>query len=109
MVKTTTTKTTITANERLQLVGLFALAKRHNRLLKELQHAAEEIDSLGHTGDAIYCDTDVDELLRRLSIRIEEPPSSDAVDPSATSTGTPSTRDVNSSSHSAVPDPQESR
>ncbi len=68
------TRTTITANERLQLMGLLVLAKRHNAALKDIERAALAItgeDDLGHTSDGLYCDYEADEILRRLNITVE--------------------------------------
>lgn len=69
---------TITRNEYLQLVGLIALAQRHNQALRELDEAARAItheERDGHTSDTIYdsfsLGVDVDDLLRRLKIAVE--------------------------------------
>lgn len=67
---------TITRSEYLQLVGLMALAQRHNQALRELDEAARGItheERDGHTSDAIYdaFSLGVDDLLRRLKIAVE--------------------------------------
>lgn len=71
-----TTKTSITPNERLQLIGLLTLAAQHNTRLKDIEKAMQaittEVSDGGHTMDAMYSDYDVDELLRRLSLVVEE-------------------------------------
>lgn len=68
-------KTTITANERLQLIGLMALAKHHNAHLSAIEAAAVaitgDVASGGHTSDGIYCDYDADQILSRLGITVE--------------------------------------
>jgi hypothetical protein len=68
-------KKTITKNERLQLVGLLALATKHNAFIGALKDAAYEItgeeDDCGHTSDAIYSDYSADELLRKLEIKVK--------------------------------------
>lgn len=64
----------ISKNEYHRLVGLMALAERHNKTLVELEAAAREItgevDDMGHTSDAIYGNTSVDELMKRVDLRI---------------------------------------
>lgn len=70
---------TITQEHYLQLVGLLALADYHNRALKDITQAALEITDerddgeiamWGHTADAVYGESDVKELLRRLDITV---------------------------------------
>jgi hypothetical protein len=80
-------KTTLTSAERLQLIGLLALAERYNRLEAEVKQAVEDLvgvtpadrertspDYTGHISDAIYDDgsRDADRLLNRLNITINE-------------------------------------
>lgn len=73
-----TTKTTITRAEYLQLVGLMALAERHNEKLKDIAVCALDLtgesDDMGHTYDAVYSgEYDADGLLQRLGITVEDP------------------------------------
>jgi hypothetical protein len=72
-----TTKTIVTVNERLQLIGLLTLAARHNAALKEIKTAVRElvgeVDEDGHAVDAVYNDDTADELLRRLKLTVENP------------------------------------
>jgi len=71
-------KTTITVGERLQLIGLLALADRHYRILEEVREAITELvggtpeDGEGHISDAIYDGgrRDADQLLKRLGITV---------------------------------------
>jgi hypothetical protein len=84
---------TITADQRLQLIGLLALAREHNKMLKDIERAAYSItderdregrpETCGHTSDAIFCDYAVDDLLSRLEIAVEPSQAVDAVDPVA--------------------------
>lgn len=67
----TTQRKTITATERLQLIGLLTLAKRYSNMLDEIAIAATEItgeshSEFGHTADAVYEHHDVDKLLRKI-------------------------------------------
>lgn len=75
----------ITANERLQLIGLLALAQHHNKALKDIVAAAvaitDERDSDGHTSDAVYNDNEADELLAWLDISVTSPPTANADPP----------------------------
>lgn len=98
-----TAKKSISPNERLQLIGLLTLARRHNAALVDLRSAALAItgeqdgdgvpDDCGHTSDAIYSDYDADDLLRRLEIAVEEPPAIDAVARPASAEGAASQLD----------------
>ena len=67
---------TITQHQYLQLVGLLALAKQHNRDLERIKCAAMEItgddDEWGLTSDAVYGMHTIDELLKFLEIAVEE-------------------------------------
>jgi hypothetical protein len=79
-------KTTITAAERLQLIGLLALAQHHNDALVDIARAAAalldagEVDAVGnflndksgHLGDAIYGSRKPEELLPLLGITVDE-------------------------------------
>jgi hypothetical protein len=68
-------KKTVTKAERLQLVGLLALAKQHNEFLRQILSAAMEItgeeDDAGHTSDAVYSDYSADALLRNMGITVK--------------------------------------
>lgn len=76
-----TAKPSITAHERLQLIGLLTLAQRHNKALEDIRAAALFItgevndegqpDDSGHTSDGVYSDYDADVLLGRLDIKVE--------------------------------------
>jgi hypothetical protein len=64
---------TITYRQRLELLGLAALARKHNAMLNQIVKTAEAItgdEEHGHTSDAMYCDYDVDEMLRKLEIDV---------------------------------------
>lgn len=76
-------KTTITKREYHALCGLMVLAKRHNKALQEIAHAAFEITGEekecerwggGHVGDQVYGtdEPDAEELLSKLKITVEE-------------------------------------
>ena len=76
-------KHSITAGERLQLIGLLSLAEHHNASLKEIEHAAcrlldidEQAELLvresDHVSDAIYGNTSIGELLHRLNVAVLE-------------------------------------
>lgn len=62
---------TITDNERLQLIGLLTLSKRHIDEMKQIEKAAYaitgETNDIGHTSDAVWDHCDADELLRKLN------------------------------------------
>ena len=79
-----TTKTTISYDDYLRLVGLLTLARDYNRALNDILHSALAItgeyddndatgEYYGHTGDAVYDDDggDADALLRRLGISVD--------------------------------------
>jgi len=69
-------KTHVTANERLQLIGLLVLAKRYAKHVDEIQQAIQEItgevEDNGHSQDAIYSEYGVDGLLDRLDLKVKE-------------------------------------
>ena len=78
-----TTKTTISYDDYLRLVGLLTLARDHNRTLNDIRRSALAItgeyddndatgEYYGHTGDAVYDDNGgrADELLRKLGIAV---------------------------------------
>ncbi len=72
-------KSSITPNERLQLIGLLALAERSNREAEQIEKAAKALlevpsDDFGHLSDAVYSSkpTDIDVLLERLKIAVTE-------------------------------------
>lgn len=57
----------------LQIVGLLALAPRHNQALREIEEAickivGEEPNTGSHVGDAVYCNYDADKLLKKLDL-----------------------------------------
>lgn len=72
-------KASITAHERLQLIGLLTLAGRHSAALTDIEAAAMaivgETEVGGHVSDAVYDDgrRDADALLDRLHIGVVEP------------------------------------
>lgn len=72
----------ISEGERLMLIGLLTLAKSHNKALRDIETAAYSItrevdregalvDGMGHTSDALFCDYEVDDLLRRLGLTVQ--------------------------------------
>lgn len=68
-------KKSITALERLQLLGLLTLARQHNKIVDQTRDAItliiEEDDSLVH--DAIWgYDVDLDKCLDNMGIKIKE-------------------------------------
>jgi hypothetical protein len=80
-------KTTITSAERLQLMGLVALAERYSTKLEDVLAAGVEL--LGaednevvrdHITDALYNGQDLDEMLQVLAVRVEEPTRIDEVE-----------------------------
>lgn len=77
---TTPTPKTITSAERLQLIGLLAIAKTHNDALTAITRTAETLtgDRDGvHTADAVYCAYDIEHLLERLHITVADTPAMD--------------------------------
>jgi hypothetical protein len=72
---------TITRPEYLQLIGLLALAQRHNAMLNEIAEAIRAITDerdrdgapnySGHSFDAVWSDYSADDLLRKLDISVE--------------------------------------
>lgn len=67
-------KESISENERLQLMGLLILAKRHNDSLKDIVASVREIigavEDEGHCNDAVYCDYPVEELLEKMEVTV---------------------------------------
>jgi hypothetical protein len=75
---------TITTAQYLQLIGLMAVAERHNVQLKEIEKAVEEIvlspdadhDHVehvrGHVSDLTYGSRGVDEFLRILEVTVQK-------------------------------------
>lgn len=70
---------TITAVQRLQLIGLLTLAEQHNRMLEDIKSSMYELlgiaeGSEGSTwiDDAVYSSAQADTLLRRLSIMVAQ-------------------------------------
>ena len=81
-----TTKTSISQDDYLRLVGLLTLARDHNRALSDIRLSAVAItgeyddtglggEVYGHTGDAVYDDNggNADALLRKLGIKVDPP------------------------------------
>jgi len=68
-------KESITENEKLQLMGLLVLAKRHNDALKDIVASVRKIigqeGDRGHCDDAVYCDYSVDELLDKMEVVVQ--------------------------------------
>ena len=82
-----TTKTSISYDDYLRLVGLLTLARDHNRTLNDIRHSALAItgeyddndatgEYYGHTGDTVYDDTggNADALLRKLGVSVDPAP-----------------------------------
>lgn len=64
---------TITQRQYWQAFGLLALADTHTRALTQIESALLEITQereCGHTMDAVFGDTSLDELLRKLNITV---------------------------------------
>ena len=69
----------ITKGEYLQVVGLFALAKKHHRDLVNIEYEIAHIlkekgeySSYGHISDDLWGgEFNVDDLLRRMSIKVK--------------------------------------
>lgn len=58
-------------NEYLQIVGLLALAPRHNDTLRDIEAAickivGEKPNDGGHVGDAVYSGYTADEMLEKI-------------------------------------------
>lgn len=72
-------KETITANERLQLIGLLTVAEMQMKSLEATEKAANELLGVvdiglgGHVSDAIFDSgrRDADQLLMRLDITVQ--------------------------------------
>jgi hypothetical protein len=70
-------KTTITKHQRLELIGLLALAEKHMNALDDINEAAQELtgdtEDGGHVCDAIFDSSrrDADALLKRLDIKVK--------------------------------------
>lgn len=68
---------TITKEQRLQLIGLHALAMKHNAALADILEAAAEITGeaeyeVGHTSDLIYSNHRTpDQVLKLLGVEVE--------------------------------------
>lgn len=72
-------KTSITKPEHLQLVGLVALARHHTKHLEEISDAIkalldEKEDDHGDISDVLYGDREIDWLLERREITVQESP-----------------------------------
>ena len=70
---------TITYDDYLRLLGLLTLAKDYNAKLDDILRAAEVITGEkpefgGHTSDAVYGETSMSDLLKRLNITVEGDP-----------------------------------
>ena len=68
------TKTSITKNEYLQLVGLQTLSESYLEKLDDLEKTAYEItgelDKYSYTTDMIFNDRDIDDVLKQLGIEV---------------------------------------
>lgn len=79
-------KTTITKAEHLQLVGLLALARHHDKALEDIKAAAVALlrvspkdrtkgdgPSLAddYVGDAVFGSLDLDTMLQRLGVKVK--------------------------------------
>lgn len=77
-----TTKTSITRDEYLQLLGLKTLSKEYNKILDLLTNAVQRItgeldhngnpEKSGHNSDFIFGDRELDDMLRILEIKVIE-------------------------------------
>lgn len=62
-------------NEYLQVVGLLAIAPKHNEALRDIEEAickivkVEKPGDCGHVSDAVFSGYSADELLRKLEAR----------------------------------------
>jgi hypothetical protein len=77
-------KTSITAAERLQLIGLLTLARFYDKQTHAIRSATEDLlgitssddaglnDPSDHVSDAVWDHHDADELLKRLTIPVVE-------------------------------------
>ena len=70
------TKTSITKNEYLQLVGLQTLSESYLEKLDDLEKTAYEItgelDKYSYTTDMIFNDRDIDDVLKQLGIEVKD-------------------------------------
>jgi len=69
-------RTTITEQEKLQLLGLLTLGQQHNKIVDQVREAIEKVieDPNGYSQlvDAIWeYETDIDKLLRNMGIEVE--------------------------------------
>ena len=72
-------KTTVTNNEKLALLGCLVMAQSYVRKLRDIEKVIEEtLDAddtfdIGHFSDAFWDeDTDVDAILKRMKIEVEQ-------------------------------------
>ncbi len=69
-----TEKTKVTPAEYLQLIGLLTLAKHHQEKMGDILLAVQEltgdINDDGHSSDAVFCDHNALDLLKKLGIVI---------------------------------------
>jgi hypothetical protein len=76
-----TTKTTLSYEDYLKLLGLLTLARGHNKALADITRAVVEItgemsDSatgVSHSSEAVVCDYEAHDLLRRLGLSVAPP------------------------------------
>lgn len=69
-------RTTITENERLQLLGLLTLGQQHYKTIDSVREAIENIiedpDGGSLLSDAIWdYETDIDKILKNMNIEVE--------------------------------------
>lgn len=69
-------KISISKSQYYELTGLILLATKHSERITEIIQAMRKItgeeDESGHCSDAIYAPYTVDELIRRLRIKVRE-------------------------------------
>lgn len=69
---------TISKEQYLQLIGLLAVAEKHNGMLESILEAVREItgeeDKFGHSADMIYGSTTLDNALEYLDITVLKRP-----------------------------------
>ena len=66
----------MTNNQYMQLLGLQALARMHNKAMEEISNAVQELtgekDAFGYSNDFVYNDESVAWLLNGLKIKVEK-------------------------------------
>lgn len=68
-------KDTITKSERLQIIGLMALARKYGKMMEDCEKEINNIvgckeETGSHFGDIIFDTGEVDSLLRRIGIKV---------------------------------------